>query len=89
MSKWKWFVYIILCKDDTYYTGLTYNISIRHNQHKLSKGSRYTKLHGFKRLVYYEEHDDLEVARNRERQIKKWNQEKKEKLINGNWKKEW
>jgi predicted GIY-YIG superfamily endonuclease len=36
-----------------------------------------------------EEHEDLEVARKREIQIKNWSQEKKEKLINGEWKKDW
>jgi predicted GIY-YIG superfamily endonuclease len=32
-----------------------------------------------------EEHDDLEEARRRERQIKNWSQAKKLKLINGEW----
>jgi len=36
-----------------------------------------------------EEHEDLEVARKRERQVKDWSREKKEKLIRGEWKSEW
>jgi putative endonuclease len=61
----------------------------RLEQHLSGLGSKYTGKHGVKKLVYYEEHDDLEVARMREKQIKDWSQEKKRKLILGEWKKEW
>ncbi len=88
-NQWKWYVYIIECLDGTYYTGLTWNISNRVEQHISRLGSKYTAKHGFKRLVYLEEHTDLTVARRRERQIKDWSQAKKKKLINGEWKKEW
>jgi putative endonuclease len=86
---WKWYVYIIECFDNTYYTGLTWNPDIRYSQHLSKFGSKYTSIHGTKKLVYLEEHTDLEVARKREIQIKDWSQEKKEKLINGEWKQEW
>ena len=58
-------------------------------QHISGTGSKYTGKHGYKRLVYYEEHDNLEVARKREIQIKDWNVNKKMNLINGIWKKDW
>lgn len=89
MPKWKWYVYIIECNDSTYYTGLTWNVSNRFEQHISKLGSEYTKEHGVKRIAYVEEHDNLEVARNRELQIKDWSRAKKLKLINGVWKKEW
>ncbi len=89
MPKWKWYVYIIECNDSTYYTGLTWNVSNRFEQHISKLGSRYTREHGVKRIAYVEEHDNLEVARNRELQIKDWSRAKKLKLINGTWKKEW
>jgi len=88
MKKWKWYVYIIECKDGTYYTGCSWNISNRMDQHISRQGSRYTEKHGFKELVYYEEHNNLEDARKREKQIKDWSQQKKRKLILGEWKKE-
>lgn len=88
-QKWKWYVYIVKCLDDTYYTGCTWNTSIRMEQHSTHLGSKYTQKHGFKKLVYYEEHYDLEEARRREKQIKDWNQEKKKKLISGKWKKDY
>jgi putative endonuclease len=88
-EKWHWYVYIIECQDKTYYTGMTWKISARIDQHISRLGSNYTGKHGFKRLSYYEEFNDLESARLRELQIKGWNREKKENLINGNWHKDW
>lgn len=88
-KQWKWYVYILECLDGTYYTGLTWKPEIRYEQHLSRFGGKYTSIHGVRNLVYLEEHTDLEVARKRERQIKDWNQSKKEKLINGEWKQEW
>ena len=45
MQKWKWFVYIIECKDGLYYTGLTWNIDNRIEQHFVHQGSKFTKKH--------------------------------------------
>lgn len=84
-ENWKWYVYILECKDGTYYTGLTWKPELRYDQHISGLGGRYTAEHGVKRLVYVEEHEDLEVARRRERQIKDWSQKKKRKLIDGIW----
>ena len=89
MKKWHWYVYIIECLDNTFYTGCTWNIFKRGEQHSWGLGSKYTSKHGFKKLVYYEEFDNLEEARNREKQIKDWSQEKKKKLITGEWKKDY
>jgi len=89
MKNWRWFVYIIECQNGRFYTGCTWNISHRMDQHISQLGSKYTKKYGFKKLVYFEEFDNLENARNREIQIKNWSQEKKKKLISGQWKKEW
>ncbi len=86
---WKWYVYIIECLDGTYYTGLTWKPEIRLEQHLSGFGGKYTSIHGVKTLAYLEEHDNLMVARSRERQIKDWSQIKKQKLINGKWKKDW
>lgn len=88
-NQWKWYVYIIECLDKTYYTGCTWSVCSRLEQHVSKLGSKYTAKHGVNRLVYYEEHNNLEVARNREQQIKGWSREKKEKLIMGEWKKDW
>jgi putative endonuclease len=88
-TKWKWFVYILECKDGSFYTGMTWKPMQRFDQHASGLGGKYTGSHGVKGLAYLEEFENLELARNREIQIKKWNREKKLKLINGEWKKEW
>lgn len=89
MKQWKWYVYILECLDGSYYTGMTWKPEVRYEQHLSKLGGKYTAEHGVKRLAYLEEHTDLEVARKREQQIKDWNRVKKEKLINGEWKKDW
>lgn len=86
---WKWYVYVIECKDSSFYTGLTWSPSLREDQHSSGLGSKYTKRHGFKKVVYVEEHEDIEVARKREKQIKDWNRKKKLKLISGEWTNQW
>lgn len=83
MSQWKWFVYILECSDGLFYTGMTWNLTTRIEQHKSGKGSKFTAQHGFKRLLYYEEYKDINEARARERQVKNWSREKKLKLIKG------
>ncbi len=89
MPQWKWYVYIIECVDGSYYTGMTWNAAKRWDQHSALTGCEYTKEHPPKRLVYLEEHEDLNTAREREVIIKKWSRAKKEKLISGEWGKEW
>ena len=85
MSSWKWYVYILECDNNTFYTGMTWQPDQRWMQHISGLGAKYTALHKPIKLVYIEEYDDLESARLRERQIKGWRQSKKLKLINGEW----
>lgn len=66
-KKWKWFVYILELNNGRFYTGMTWKPDVRYEQ-QLSK--KYTTRHGDKKLVYLEEHDDIEIARRREKQIK-------------------
>jgi putative endonuclease len=87
--KWKWYVYILQCKDGSYYTGCTWNCSNRLEQHLSGIGGKYTSEHGVEKLVYQEEFDNLDQAKQRETQIKDWNKYKKEKLIKGEWSKDW
>ena len=58
-KKWKWYVYIIECSDDSYYIGLTWKPEIRLDQHLSRYGGKYTAQHGVKRLVYLEEYENL------------------------------
>jgi len=80
MRNWKWYVYIIECQDGYYYTGVTYNIDKRLEQHQSGRGSKFTSKHGFKCLRYCEEFDDIYKARQREHQLKDFSRKKKEAL---------
>lgn len=81
-SNMSFYVYIVKCSDNTYYTGCTNNLDRRINQHNNSKkGAKYTKLRRPVELAYMEEHITLLDARRREREIKTWKRSIKEKLI--------
>jgi len=86
-KSWKWYVYIIRCTDNSYYTGMTWQPDKRWQQHLSRLGSKYTAKYKAKEVVYTEEFTDLEEARLREKQIKGWTRSKKEKLIRGEWRK--
>lgn len=88
-SRWKWYVYILECLDNSYYVGRTWKADLRYDQHVSGLGGKYTAKHGVKKLVYLEEHTSFETASLREKQIKGWTRAKKEKLIKGVWNKEW
>jgi predicted GIY-YIG superfamily endonuclease len=81
-KQWKWYVYIIECDDGLYYTGMTWDIHNRIDQHSSGKGSKFTSRHGFKRLCFIEEFTDIYEAREREHQLKDFSRKKKEALFN-------
>jgi putative endonuclease len=62
--------YIIKCKDETFYTGITKHLAKRMVQHK--KGMcRYTRYHGFDSCVYTYYSDGYLLARHLEVFIKR------------------
>lgn len=75
------YVYIIRCKDETFYTGFTRNIERRIKEHKTGRGARYTKARGVKEYTFIQcgrASDGLKI----EFRIKKtWNRSKKENLF--------
>lgn len=77
-----WYVYIILCDDDTYYTGITVDLASRFEVHKSGKGAKYTRAHGVKELVFSEQHRTRSEASVREAEIKKLPRKEKVKLVN-------
>lgn len=74
------FVYILLLKNLSFYTGHTNNIKVRLNQHH--KGFvKFTKNHRPLKLVYFEKCLTKNSALAREKQTKGWSKIKKIKLI--------
>ncbi len=77
-----WFVYILKCEDDSFYTGISNDPDRRFSEHKDRKGGHYTSSHKVVERVYLEKCEDRSTALKRERQIKGWKREKKLQLIN-------
>lgn len=63
------------------YAGVTSNLVQRIWQHKEEQVDGFTKRYGLKSLVWYEQHEDVEQAILREKQIKNWNRIWKIELI--------
>ena len=82
-------VYILTSKrNGTLYIGVTSNLQKRAWEHKNDLVEGFTKRYGVHRLVYYELHNDIASAIQREKQMKKWNRAWKLELIekqNPNW----
>ena len=78
-----WYLYILKCSNNTYYTGVTTDIERRLKEHnnKQLRGSKYAKARIPVELVYQETHPDRSRAQKREYQIKQLTRAKKEELI--------
>ena len=47
----RWYVYLILCRNGTIYTGIARNVAVRYAQHVAGTGARYTKANPPRRLL--------------------------------------
>ncbi len=82
------FVYILSCSDNTYYTGVTSNLENRLQQHQSGYDkSAYTYFRRPVQLEYFAIFTDSMIAFQFQQQIKKWSQKKKQALINGEYEK--
>jgi putative endonuclease len=71
------------------YTGVTAVFYLRVWQHKNNQGGYFTTKYRCYRLVYFEQFTNVEAAIAREKEIKGWRREKKNKLVesvNPTWK---
>lgn len=85
----RYFVYILASDSGTLYIGFTNDLVRRIHQHKNKLFEGFTKKYACHRLIYYEECDDVISAIEREKQLKKWNRQKKQnliKMLNPTWK---
>lgn len=74
-------VYIILCADNTLYTGMTNNVTERYAKHQAGTAARYTRAKGVKALLYVEECGTRSKALKREAAIKRLKTADKWQLI--------
>jgi putative endonuclease len=80
MSFW---VYILRCADNSYYTGHTDNLEGRIAKHQTGETQGYTSTRLPVKLVFSEQFPTREEALACERQIKGWGRKKKEALMRG------
>lgn len=65
------------------YTGMTNNLIRRVYEHREQLIDGFTKKYNVRKLVYFEQTQDVQSAIRREKQLKGWRREKKNALING------
>ena len=80
----KWLIYILECRDGSFYCGITNNLEKRLKQHKgeIKGGAKYTRTHWPCKLVYEEKSVSRSDALKRELIIKKMSKVEKQTLIN-------
>src|SRR3989338_5804229 len=82
MNSKTYYVYILANKrNGTLYAGVTNNFKRRVYEHKNNLIKGFTEKYNIHNLVYYEETNDVNIAIEREKQIKFWSRKKKLALI--------
>ena len=80
-----YYVYILRCHDDSFYTGVTNDLERRLIQHDTGANIKcYTYDKRPLELFYFEHTTSIHAAINREKQIKGWSRRKKRALIEEN-----
>ncbi|MCH8209635.1 MAG: GIY-YIG nuclease family protein [Nitrospinae bacterium] len=77
----KYYVYIMTNGSGTLYTGMTNDLMKRVWEHKEGKSAGFTQKYKTKRLVYFEDTQNVRAAIEREKQIKGWVRKKKIELV--------
>jgi putative endonuclease len=75
------YVYMLLCRDNTLYTGWTNDLESRIASHNAGRGSKYTRARLPVRFVYCEKFKTKSEALKREIEIKKLSRKEKLELI--------
>jgi len=78
-----WVLYILRCKGNTFYTGVTKNLKRRIKMHNNGKASKYTRARRPVKLIYSEDCASRATALVREYKVKALPRKEKERLISG------
>jgi len=65
-----WYVYLVKCKDDSLYCGITNNLPKRIETHNKGKGSRYTRMRLPVELMWFQQYESKSEAARAERIVK-------------------
>ena len=77
----KWTVYMVKCKDNSIYTGISNDLKKRLYTHSKGEGSKYIRARLPFKLIYIEECQNRSKALKREIEIKKLSKQNKELLV--------
>lgn len=81
--KGRFYVYIVECCDNTFYTGYTPDLANRIELHNNGKGAKYTRARLPVKLVWSKEYRYFKKAFLEEKRIKALRRRQKEKMVKG------
>jgi len=81
LAESSWFVYLLKCSDDSFYTGIAQDVEERLHRHQTSRGAEYTKARLPVELVYVEAVENDSKAVFREKWLKRQTRQVKEELM--------
>jgi putative endonuclease len=82
MEEKTYYVYLLTnWNNKVLYVGITNDLVRRIYEHKEKFVKGFTEKYNVTKLVYYEQTPDISEALNREKEIKKWRREKKNRLV--------
>jgi putative endonuclease len=82
MRDYNFYVYILTNWNNTVmYIGVTDNLERRLSEHKNKTFDGFTKKYNVHKLVYFEHTTDAQTAIGKEKELKRWRREKKNKLV--------
>jgi len=82
MTDRTYYVYLLTnWNNKVIYVGITNDLERRIYEHKKKFVKGFAEKYNVNKLVYYEQTPDINAALNREKEIKKWRREKKNRLV--------
>ena len=63
------------------YVGVTNDLAVRVDQHRRGEGSEFCRKYNLRRLVFAEEHGEIDFAISREKALKAWKRDWKIALV--------
>jgi putative endonuclease len=72
---------MLRCRGGAYYVGVATDVQERVREHNWGVGAKFTARRRPVELIWWEQHPDQASACEREREVKGWRREKKERLI--------
>ena len=82
MTDRTYYVYLLTnWNNKVIYVGITNDLERRIYEHKVKFVKGFTEKYNVNKLVYYKQTPDINAALNREKEIKKWRREKKNRLV--------